>query len=71
MNILNRLKKLEKDNPNNPLCFCNKTFIDLIYGDTGATALTYCRNCKDKFDQWAKIAAEAQRSENLTNLVKE
>jgi hypothetical protein len=43
----------------------------LVYRDPGATALTYCRNCKDTFDHWMKIFAEAQNGENLTNLVKE
>jgi len=69
MSILNRLKKLETNNPNKIPCFCNKTLIDLWYGKPGADALTYCRNCKDKFDYWARIADEARDilSENLTD----
>ncbi|MCA1622735.1 MAG: hypothetical protein LC768_10665 [Acidobacteria bacterium] len=67
MNILSRLKKLELKNPNKPQCFCGKTFIDLCYGKPGASALTFCPNCKDKFDFWANLTAEANLSENLTD----
>jgi len=69
MNILNRLKKLELNNPNKPPCFCGKTLIDLWYGKTGADALTYCLNCKDKFDYWQQLAREAKDSlsKNLTD----
>jgi hypothetical protein len=68
MNILKRLKKLESENPNKPPCFCNKTWVDLCYGTPGADALTYCPNCKDTFDFWAKAAAEAKAiTKNLTD----
>ena len=68
MNILNRLKKIEANSPNKTACFCNKTLIDLWYGDTDADALTYCPNCKTQFDAWANMTAEAMRSENLTDV---
>ncbi len=71
MNILNRLKRIEANNPNKPACFCGKTLIDLLYSDTDADSLTYCPNCKPQFDQWANLVAEAQNGENLTDLVKE
>jgi hypothetical protein len=71
MIIKNRLKKLEADNPNKPPCFCNKTFVDLWYGKPGADTLTSCPNCKNKFDFWANLAAEAKFStENLTGDLK-
>jgi hypothetical protein len=57
MNILNRLEKLES---NNPPCFCGKTLLDLWYGKPGADALTYCPKCKDKFDHWQNLAREAE-----------
>ncbi len=68
MSILNRLKKIEKENPNKPPCFCGKSFIDLAYGEQDADALTYCQNCKDKYDFWAKLAKDAATSENLTDI---
>ncbi len=71
MSILNRLKKLESENPNKPLCFCGKTFLDLCYGKPGASALIYCANCKDKYDFWANLARDAATSENLTDIKKE
>ena len=71
MSILNRLKKLETDNPNKPPCFCNKTLLDLWYGKPGADGLTYCPNCKDKYDFWANLARDAETSENLTDNKKE
>ncbi len=69
MNILNRLKKIEKDNPNKTPCFCGKTLIDLWYGKPGADSITYCSNCKDKFDHWQNLAREAKSelSKNLTD----
>jgi hypothetical protein len=67
MNILNRLQKLEQNNPNKPPCFCNKTLLDLWYGKPGADALTYCPDCKDKFDYWQKLAIDAVTSKNLTD----
>jgi hypothetical protein len=67
MNILNRLKKLESNNPNALQCFCNKTFIDLCYGEPNADALTYCANCKDHFDYWQNLARDAETSENITD----
>ena len=67
MSILNRLKKLETDNPNKIPCFCNKTLIDLWYGNTDADSLTYCRNCKPQYDSWANLVAEAMKNENLTD----
>ncbi len=69
MNILNRLKKLELNNPNKPSCFCNKTLLDLWYGKPGADSLTYCSNCKDTFDYWQNLAREAKSelSKNLTD----
>jgi hypothetical protein len=73
MNILNRLKKLESGSPNKLSCFCNKTFVDLCYGKPGADALSFCPNCKDRFDFWARLSAEAKGElpENLTDAVKE
>lgn len=71
MNILSRLKKLESSSLNKTPCFCGKTLIDLVYGRPGFSALTHCPNCKDQFDFWARLSAEAQNGENLTNLVKE
>ncbi len=69
MNILNRLKKIEQNNPNKPPCFCGKTLIDLWYGKPGADGITYCSNCKDKFDYWQNLAREAKSelSKNLTD----
>ncbi len=71
MNILNRLKKIEANNPNKPACFCDKTLIDLWYGDKDADSLTYCPKCKPQFNHWAHMTAEARKSENLTDEVKE
>jgi hypothetical protein len=68
MSILNRLTKLEKDNPNKPPCFCGKTLLDLWYGTPGADVLTFCARCKGKYDFWAKLAKDAATSENLTNI---
>ncbi len=68
MNIKNRLKKLEANNPNKTPCFCGKTLIDLWYGKPGADALTYCPNCKDHYDYWQNLAREAEASENLTDI---
>jgi hypothetical protein len=68
MNILNRLKKLELNNPNKPPCFCGKTFVDLMYKEPHSSALTYCANCKDHFDYWVNLACDAETSENLTNI---
>jgi hypothetical protein len=67
MNILNRLKKLESNNPNKPPCFCNRTLLDLWYGKPGADALTYCADCKDQFDHWQNLAIDAVTSKNLTD----
>ncbi len=69
MNILNRIKKLESENPNKPPCFCGKTFIDLCYSGIDTDALTYCSHCKDKFDYWQQLAREAkdELSKNLTD----
>ena len=69
MNIQNRLKKIELENPNKPPCFCNKTLLDLWYGKPGADALTSCPNCIDKFDHWQNLAreAKAELSKNLTD----
>ncbi len=67
MNIQNRLKKIEQNNPNKPPCFCGETLLDLWYGDPGADALTYCPNCKDKYDFWVNLAIDAATSENLTD----
>jgi hypothetical protein len=73
MQLKQRIKKLEKNKMFKPDCFCGKTLIDLWYGKPGASALTYCANCKDKFDFWAGLAreAEAALSENLTDFIKE
>jgi hypothetical protein len=68
MNILSRLKKIELNNPNKTQCFCNKTLLDLWYGDADADALTYCPNCKDTFDHWQNLARDAGTSENLTDI---
>ncbi len=67
MNILNRLKKLELNNPNQPPCFCNKTFVDLMYKEPNFSLLTYCPNCKPQYDYWVWLAREAETSENLTD----
>jgi hypothetical protein len=71
MSILNRLKKLELNNPNKPPCFCNKTLIDVWYGEPGFSGLTYCADCKDQYEMWAKLAIDAATSENLTDIKKE
>ncbi len=70
MNILHRLKKLELNNPNKPPYFCNKTLLDLWYGDTDADGLTSCPNCQDQYDFWANLArdAESELSKNLTDV---
>ncbi len=70
MLLKQRIKKLENKINGKP-CFCGKTFIDLAYGKPGASALTHCPNCKDKYDFWAKLAKDAETSENLTDFVKE
>jgi hypothetical protein len=67
MNILNRLKKIEQNNPNKPPCFCNRTLLDLWYCKPGADALTYCADCKDQFDYWQNLARDARTSKNLTD----
>ncbi len=67
MNILHRLKKIEQNNPNKPPCFCNKTLVDLWYGNTDADSLTYCADCKDQFDYWQNLARDARTSKNLTD----
>jgi len=63
MNIKNRLEKLEANKPTN--CFCNKTLLDLWYGEN--QPLTYCPKCKDKFDKWQAMAVEAGKNENWTS----
>jgi hypothetical protein len=40
-------------------CFCNKTLVDLWFGETEADSLTYCPNCKQQYEVWAKICDEA------------
>ena len=69
MNIQSRLKKIES-NIIPPLpCLCGKTWVDLMFrGKSGAR--TFCRNCKDQFDQWRQIADEAKNGENLTDEVR-
>ena len=60
MSLKTRLSKIESNlNVNITLCFCGKTLIDLWY-KPNAKPLTYCRNCKDKFDFWANLCAEAK-----------
>ena len=66
MNIKSRLKKLESNEMLKGACFCGKTLIDLCYGKPGAS-LTYCRNCKEKFDVWVNLSAEAKALNNLTD----
>lgn len=64
MNLKSRLRKLEKmHHVINSLCFCGKTLIDLWY-KPNAKPLTYCRNCKDKFDWWKNLCAEAAAATN-------
>jgi ribosomal protein L37AE/L43A len=65
MTIKHRLNKLEAESPNKPPCFCNKKLLDLW---RGADALTYCQNCKDKFDFWTNLAHDAVTSQNLTDI---
>jgi hypothetical protein len=67
MNIQNRLNKLEAESPNKTPCFCNKKLLDLWRGKPGADVLTYCPNCKDKFDFWMNLAHDAVTSKNLTD----
>ncbi len=68
MNIKSRLKKLELNTLFKAPCFCGKTLIDLWYGEPGADVLTACPNCKQQYDFWANLAAEAKTSsENLTD----
>lgn len=71
MSILNRLKKLETESPNKPPCFCNKTLLDIWYGEPGFSALKPCPACKNQFDFWANLARDAETSENLTDIKKE
>jgi hypothetical protein len=71
MNILNRLKKIEANNLNKTPCFCNQTYVSLLWDGQDTVALTYCPNCKDTFDAWANLVAEAQNGENLTDEVAE
>jgi hypothetical protein len=66
MQIINRLQKLETQINVKP-CFCGKTLLDLWYGDTDADDLTYCSNCKDKYDFWVNLAIDAVTSKNLTD----
>ncbi len=70
MNIQNRLKKIEQNNPNKPPCFCGKTLLDLWYGTPDADALTYCSKCKERFDYWQNLSreAEAELPKNLTDI---
>jgi hypothetical protein len=68
MNILHRLKKLEQNNLNKPPCFCGKTFIDVWHGEPGFSGLTYCPNCKDEYEMWAKLAIDAATPANLTDI---
>lgn len=69
MNIKSRLRKLELNNLNKIACFCGKTLVDLVYGKTDADSLTYCPNCRQQFDAWANLSAEAEiLSENVADL---
>ncbi len=67
MNIKSRLKKLESNGLIKEGCFCGKTLVDLWYGKYGAKPLTYCSNCKQQYDFWINLAAEAKTVENLTD----
>jgi hypothetical protein len=67
MNILNRLKKLESENPNKPPCFCGKTFLDIWQSKPGFSGLTYCADCKDQYEMWTKLAIDAATPGNLTD----
>jgi hypothetical protein len=70
MNIKSRLKKLESNGLLKQPCFCGKTLIDLWYGKPNAKSLTYCQNCKQQFDFWANLAAEAKAlTANLTDSI--
>lgn len=66
MNIKSRLKKLESSQTIKGWCFCGKSLTGLWTDKTGV-ALNYCRKCKERFDVWANIAAEAQSFESLTD----
>jgi uncharacterized CHY-type Zn-finger protein len=65
MNLLQRIKKIEEKSISKTSCFCGKTLIDLWYGKE--SVLMHCPKCKDKFDKWAEITAEAQILNNLTD----
>ena len=67
MNLRNRIEKLEACTVSKN-CFCGKTFIDLCYGEN-TDALTYCPKCKEHFDWWGKVSAEATEGANLTDEV--
>jgi hypothetical protein len=69
MNIKNRLKKLESNGLLEQPCFCGKTLLDLWYGKPSVKPLTYCQNCKQQYNSWVNLAAEAMKSsENLTDI---
>jgi hypothetical protein len=67
MNIKNRIKKLELTYTNSAACYCGKTFIDLCYGISSYSDLTYCLNCRQQYEFWKGLVCEAQKSENLTD----
>jgi hypothetical protein len=66
MNLKQRVKRLE-ENHIKTSCFCNKTLVDLLYGEETADMLTHCPKCKEKFDWWERIIEEAKNGGNLTD----
>ncbi len=69
MNIKNRLRKLESDSLKKQDCLCGKTFVDLFYKAPGFSNLSPCPKCKEQYDFWANISAEAKNlTENLTDV---
>ena len=66
MTISKRLKNLELSSPHRTPCFCGKTsFLDLWTGKIDE--LTHCPKCREIYDFWAKLSAEAQKAENCTD----
>lgn len=67
MNIKNRIAKLETNNSLKQ-CLCGKTFVDLFHREPGLSALKPCPQCREQFEFWAKLTADAKtKTENLTD----
>jgi hypothetical protein len=67
MSVIKRLKKLESNELFKQPCFCGKTFVDVLYGETPLEDFTYCPKCKKLHDYWNELAREASEMRNLTD----